>query len=37
MTRVLRGVGIAVVAMALAFGLILLSEMAGLQLGAKAE
>jgi len=37
MKRVLRGVWIAVVAVALSFGLILLSEMAGLQLAAKAE
>jgi hypothetical protein len=37
MKRVLRGVWIAVLTMALAFGVLLLAEMAGLNLAAKAE
>jgi len=37
MKQLLRGVWIAIVAMAVAFGLVLLSEMAGLSLAAKAE
>jgi hypothetical protein len=37
MIRVFRGVWIVVVSMALAFAVMLLSEMAGLQLAAKAE
>jgi hypothetical protein len=37
MKRVLRGVWIAVVSMGLAFGVLLLSEMAGISLAAKAE
>jgi hypothetical protein len=37
MKRVRRGVWIAVVSMALAFGVLLLSEMIGMSLAAKAE
>jgi hypothetical protein len=37
MKRLLRGVWIAVITMALAFGVLLLSEMAGWSLAAKAE
>jgi hypothetical protein len=37
MKRVIRGVWIAVVTVALAFGFLLLSEIAGLSLAAKAE
>jgi hypothetical protein len=37
MKRVLRGVWIAIVTMALALGVLLLSEIAGLSLAAKAE
>jgi hypothetical protein len=37
MKRLVRGVWIALVSMALAFGFLLLSELAGLSLAAKAE
>jgi hypothetical protein len=37
MRRLLRGVWIALLSMALAFGVLLLSELAGLSLAAKAE
>jgi hypothetical protein len=37
MKRLMRGVWIAFVSMALAFGFLLLSELAGLSLAAKAE
>jgi len=37
MKRLLRGVWIAVVTIALAFGFVLLSEMGGFSLAAKAE
>jgi hypothetical protein len=37
MKPLLRGVWIAVVSMTVAFGLLLLSEIAGLSLAAKAE
>jgi hypothetical protein len=37
MKRLMRGVWIPLVSMALAFGFLLLSELAGLSLAAKAE